>query len=62
MTLLETEEIALALRARSKMEAQHGTPREATLSGRAAEAIEFLLSELREAEMYSGNGFCPYCD
>jgi hypothetical protein len=62
MTILEAEEIALALRARSKMESQHGMPRELTLSGKAEEAIRFLLTELREAEMYSGNGFCPYCD
>jgi len=50
MTLGECEEIAQALRGRAKMEAQHGTPRELTLSGKAAEAITWLLEVLEKIE------------
>lgn len=50
MTLGECEEIAQALKGRAKMEGQHGTPRELTLSGKAAEAIEWLMRELEQAE------------
>jgi hypothetical protein len=62
MTILEAQDLVLALRARARMEAQHGMPRELTLSGKAAEAIEFLLAELEDAERDAGSMFCPYCD
>lgn len=49
MTRSECEDIARILKARSRLESQHGMPREETLSAKAAEAIEYLLTELREA-------------
>lgn len=53
MTLSECEDIARVLKARSRLESQHGMPREETLSAKAAEAIEYLLMELREADAYA---------
>lgn len=50
MTLDECEEIAQALKGRAKMESQHGTPPGETLSGKAAEAITWLLEVLEEIE------------
>jgi hypothetical protein len=50
MTLGECEEIAQALRGRAKMDAQFGQPPSETLSGKAAEAIAWLLGELADAE------------
>ena len=46
MTLSECEEIAQALKGRAKIEGQHGTPAVETLSGKAAEAITWLLAEI----------------
>lgn len=53
MTLGECEEIAQALKGRAKMESQFGQPPSETLSGKAAEAIAWLLHELREADRYA---------
>lgn len=50
MTPGECEEIAQALKGRAKMESQHGTAACDTLSGKAAEAIAWLLHELERAE------------
>lgn len=55
MTLDECEEIAQALKGRSKMEAQFGLPPSDTLSGKAAEAIAWLLRELAEADRWGGD-------
>ena len=53
MTLGECEEIAQALKGRAKMEGQFGQPPSETLSGKAAEAIAWLLAELRDADRYA---------
>jgi hypothetical protein len=50
MTISECEEIVQALKGRAKMEAQFGALPSDTLSGKAAEAIEYLLMELRAAD------------
>ena len=55
MTVAEAEEIAQALKGRARMEGQHGTPPSETLSGKAAEAIEWLLHELEDAERWGGD-------
>ena len=44
--MAECEEIAQALKGRAKIEGQHGTPAAETLSGKAAEAITWLLAEI----------------
>lgn len=53
MTLNECEDIARILKARARIDGQHGTPAADTLSGKAAEAIEWLIKELREADAYA---------
>lgn len=53
MTLNECEDIVRVLKARARIDGQHGTPAADTLAGKAAEAIEWLMSELDEAEYYS---------
>ena len=55
MTVGECEEIAQALKGRAKLESQHGTMPSETLSGKAAEAITWLLAELRDCEAGHGD-------
>lgn len=50
MTLSECEDIVKVLKARARIDGQFGLPAAETLAGKAAEAIEWLMKELDEAD------------